>query len=298
MIVALGATPVFADVDAGTFNITQRTVAENVTERTRLIVPVDFGGQIADIGRHELAVPGLRKVENYTTPKHKILNIPVVVDAAHSVGVKTNIGFVRCYSTHAAKNMTTCEGGMVLTNDTELATEMRTLRNHGIDTTPKTRKGHRYNMDTIGFNFRMPDPLAALGLSQLKKIVEFNATRALICIQYDTAFNGEPGIVLRKGGVPTSNHLYMILLDLNILRLNRDQIFKKLRKADVGVNVHYRPVYLFRVYHRMGYEIGLCPNAEWVYERLLTLPLYPTMEQWKVEYVVSTVKSIIKGRLK
>ena len=187
---------------------------------------------------------------------------------------------------------------MVLTDDKSLASEMRTLRNHGVDSTPRTRKSHQYQMKILGFNFRLPDPLAALGISQLCKLSRFNMARALVRTQYDTAFMGEPGIILRKGSVPTSNHLYMILLDLDALKYDRDQIFKKLRKADVGVNVHYRPVYLFRAYRHMGYKPGLCPNAEWVYERLLTLPLYPTMEQWKVEYVISTVKSVVKGCLK
>jgi dTDP-4-amino-4,6-dideoxygalactose transaminase len=298
MIVAVGATPVFADVDAGTFNITQRTVAEKVTGRTRAIVPVDLGGAIADTGKNVKPPAGLCYADRSSAPRHRVSGIPVVVDAAHSAGIAASVGVMRCYSTHASKNMTTCEGGMVLTDDKSLASEMRTLRNHGVDSTPRTRKSHQYQMKILGFNFRLPDPLAALGISQLCKLSRFNMARALVRTQYDTAFMGEPGIILRKGSVPTSNHLYMILLDLDALKYDRDQIFKKLRKADVGVNVHYRPVYLFRAYHHMGYKPGLCPNAEWVYERLLTLPLYPTMEQWKVEYVISTVKSVVKGYLK
>ncbi len=297
MMLAVGATPVFADVDADTFNINYHTVRSKISERTQLIVPMDFGGQLVNMGYETGAVPGLMH-EVAPDIRHRIDSIPVVVDAAHSVGVVSNIGVMRCYSTHAAKNMTTCEGGMVLTNDAHDATRMRTLRNHGIDTTPRTRKSYGYAMKEIGFNFRMPDPLAALGLSQLLKLRELNAIRARIRTQYDNEFRGEPGIILRKGDEPSSNHLYMILLDLDALRRDRNHIFKQLREANVGVNVHYRPVYLFKAYRRRGYEPGMCPNAEWVYERLLTLPMYPTMEQWKVEYVISTVKSIVKDGLK
>ncbi len=291
MIVAVGARPVFADVDAGTFNINYQTVIESATKRTQLIVPVDFGGQLANVGRPRYIEP--------TSAQDGILpQIPVVVDAAHSVGVPTDVGVIRCYSTHAAKNMTTCEGGMVLTNDGERADHIRSLRNHGINSDYRARKSHRYSMDTIGFNFRLPDPLAALGISQLSKLSQFNTQRGVIRAQYDTAFNGEPGIILRKGAVPSSNHLYVILLDLNVLKYDRDYVFRKLRKANVGVNVHYKPVYLFRPYRRMGFQPGLCPNAEWVYERVMTLPMYPTMEVWQVEYVISTVKSVIGGCLK
>ena len=299
MIVAVGATPVFADVDAGSLNITQNTVAEKVTDMTRLIVPVDFGGQIADVRCLDRAVMGLQRGKVGSAPRHKLRNIPVVVDAAHSVGVAaTNIGVIRCYSTHAAKNMTTCEGGMILTNDDGIAGYARMLRNHGIDSDYHTRTSHAYSMQTLGFNFRLPDPLAALGLSQLRKLGEFNARREYIRAQYDGAFNGELGITLRKGGMPSSNHLYVVLLDLDALRYDRDHIFQLLRDAVVGVNVHYRPVYLFKPYARMGFQPGLCPNAEWAYARLLTLPLYPGMEQWQVEYVISTVKSIISAALK
>jgi perosamine synthetase len=298
MIVALGGRPVFADVDARTLNITQRTVAEKVTSRTKLIVPVDYGGQLSNVHEHIKVPVGLRRQTPRTGAGYRVSNIPIVVDAAHSVGVRSGIGIIRCYSTHAAKNMTTCEGGMVLTNDSELAQCVRTLRNHGMDSTPTTRKGHVYDIETIGFNFRMPDPLAALGLSQLRKVREFNTTRALIRTQYDTAFLGEPGIILRGGETPTANHLYVIMLDLGLLVCDRDEIFEQLRAAGVGVNVHYRPVYLFRAYRRMGYEPGLCPNAEWAYERLLTLPLYPTMTQQDTEHVIKTVKQTIRGSVK
>lgn len=286
MIIAVGARPVFADVDASTFNINYRTVVEMVTKRTRLIVPVDFGGQLANVGRPRCIEP--TSVQDGVLPQ-----IPIVVDAAHSVGVSTDIGVIRCYSTHAAKNMTTGEGGMVLTNDSDMAEYMQTLRNHGIDSDYRTRKSYRYSMECLGFNFRMPDILAALGISQLRKLNEFNKQRALIRAQYDNAFNGEPGLILRKGGVPSSNHLYVILLDLDKLKRDRDDIYRKLRSTSVGVNVHYKPVYMFRYYRRNGFESVSCPNAEWVYERALTLPLYPTMTQEQVEYVISTVKNVV-----
>jgi dTDP-4-amino-4,6-dideoxygalactose transaminase len=187
---------------------------------------------------------------------------------------------------------------MALTNDAELAERMRILRNHGIDSTPRTRKGHKYSMGTFGFNFRMPDPLAALGISQLKKVGQFNAVRAGIKAQYDAEFNGDTGIMLRKSYTPSSNHLYVIMLDLDALRFDRDHIFCLLRGAGIGVNVHYKPVYLLDAYKYLGYSEGLCPNAEWAYDRLITLPLYPNMRQDEIEYVIEIVKDTVKGCLK
>jgi perosamine synthetase len=280
MIVASGAMPVFADVERSTLCIGVDTIAKVTTNYTKLVVPVELCGR--SFSELELCKYG---------------RVPVVVDAAHSAGVVSRFGDIRCYSTHAAKNMTTCEGGIAITDDKELADRMKVLRNHGITSTPRERESHGYEMTRIGFNFRMPDPLAALGLSQLRWLTEFNAVRAKICEQYNRELCGRPGLITL---VPSqsSNHLYIVLLDIDILRCDRDCVFYLMRKAGIGVNVHYRPVYRFEAYQDLGYGGGLCPNAEWAYDRMLSLPVYPGMEQWKVEYVVSTLLSIVKDNLK
>lgn len=286
MIVACGAKPIFADVDAATGCITYFTVRDALTGRTKLVMPVDYAGNIASVRRPRYVYP-----DSVACTWDE--RIPVVVDAAQSAGVAAPSGVIRCYSTHAAKNMTTCEGGVAVTDNAELAEHMRWIRNHGVTTAAAERTSHAYDAVALGFNFRMPDPLAALGISQLRRLEAFNRRRAEVAAAYDTAFNGETGVV-KRAVTASSNHLYVLTLDLGNLRVDRDAVYGELRRRGVGVNVHFKPVYLHSYYQGLGYQQGLCPNAEWLYARILSLPLYPSLSDADVAYVIDTVKAVLR----
>lgn len=297
MILMAGGTPVFADVDAQSFNLTRHSVKSRITPETKAVVPVDFGGMLSNV--RELRGGWHEKAGRPSAATRVVGDMPIVTDAAHSVGVRVSGArpVMRCYSTHAAKNMTTCEGGMVLVDDVGVARRLRRLRSHGIEGSYLGRRSHQYHMAEVGFNFRMPDPLAALGLHQLSSLGEWNCRRRVIRNTYNAAFRGMHGVMVRNYDAPTSDHLYVIGLNLDVIGRTRDHVFVELRQRGIGVQVHYKPVYWFRPYRKLGYARGLCPNAEWVYERVLTLPCYPAMMDEDVERVVEAVGETIRGCL-
>jgi perosamine synthetase len=285
-----GGTPVFADVEPDTLLIDPASVEQKITSRTRAIVAVDYGGQPADYEalRALAAERGIR----------------LVADACHAPGATYKgrkvgtIADLSTFSFHPVKHLTTCEGGMVLTDDIEMAARMRRFRNHGIDSDHRSREKagtFAYDMVELGYNYRLPDIQCALGMTQLKRLPQWVSQRQAIATRYDRMF-ADVSFVRPLAARPdrtNAYHLYVIRLDLDQLKVDRRRIFDHLKATGVGANVHYAPVYHHSFYReRFGYLPGLCPHAEAVYQEILTLPMFPALSEADQDYVVSAVSGL------
>ena len=278
-----GAKPVFADVEPDTLLIDPASVAARITPRTRAIVAVDYAGQPADYDAlHALA---------------KSRDLRIVGDACHAPGATYKgraagtLGDISCFSFHPVKHLTTCEGGMAVTDDPDMAAHMRRFRNHGIDSDHRSREAsgaHAYDMAELGFNYRLPDVQCALGLAQLKRLSGWVAARQKIAQLYDEALAGLAEVVPLKAHADRTNahHLYVVRLMDGI---DRDRVFARLRADGIGANVHYAPVYLHSHYAKLGYKPGLCPAAEAASRQILTLPMFPAMTKADVSRVVGAL---------
>lgn len=283
--------PVFCDIEPETMNIDPDLIEGLITEKTRAIIAVDFAGQLADYG----------KLMEIASHNHLIL----IADAAHSIGLEQVGGLadLTACSFHPVKNMTTGEGGAVLTNNRNFARRARRFRNHGINIEYQDRIGYEYDIVELGYNYRITDIQCALGLSQIKKVKKWIARRQELAKIYDDAFKD-----LSKYFIPLTQecpggyHLYVILLDLENLDADRDQIFMEIKSENIGVNVHYRPIYLLEHYQKNCPWVlttpGLCPIAENVYERIITIPLFPTMTSEQQQRVIKTVRDVIVSHIK
>ncbi len=281
----LGGTVVFADIDANTYNIDPSEVRRKITSNTKAIIPVDFTGQPADMETiMEIA------------SEH---NLVVIEDSAHSLGAEykgDKVGTqadMTMFSFHPVKPITTAEGGIIVTNNEEYYRKLQLFRSHGIEQTEYSveQGGWYYEMTDLGYNYRMTDLQAALGLSQMTKIDSFIQQRREIAAFYTEAFQDIEGVIVPKQLEETNSgwHLYMIQLE----RASRKQIFEQMRSLNIGVHVHYIPVYWHPYYQQLGYERGLCPNAENWYERALTLPIHPSMTTENLSIIVSNIKELL-----
>jgi dTDP-4-amino-4,6-dideoxygalactose transaminase len=282
-----GGVPVFADVDRDTLLIDPASVASKITSRTRAIVAVDYAGQPADYDiLHELG---------------RGRNIALIADACHSPGATYKgrgvgtLGDISCFSFHPVKHLTTCEGGMALTEDAVMAAHMRRFRNHGIDSDHRSREKsgtHIYDMGELGYNYRLPDVQCALGLAQLTRLASWVTARQRIAGLYDKALAEMPKVTPLTVHTDRTHayHLYVIKLEDGI---DRDLVLARMKAEGIGANVHYAPVYLHSFYRQRGYDVGIAPVAELVSNRLLTLPLFPAMTRADIDRVVAALKKAI-----
>ena len=290
----LGARPVFCDVEEDTGNINVRILEERITNRTKLVVPVHYAGHSCD----------MEKIKEIAD-KYGLF---VIEDACHALDARyknSKIGSCKysdatVFSFHPVKHITTGEGGAVLTNREDIYEKLLMFRSHGI--TKDERKfinkkdGYwYYEMQILGFNYRMTDVQAALGISQLKKLDKFVKRRRRFAEIYNRVFEDNPyfDIPAEKDYAYHSYHLYPIRLKDNY-KNKRREIFQLLRKKRIGVQVHYIPVYWHPYYQQMGYRKGECPTAEEFYKKEITLPLYPAMTREDVEYVIKAVFEVFK----
>ena len=293
-ILYCGAKPVFCDIEESTMNIDVDKIEELITDKTRGIVFVDFAGQPCDFHR-------LKEIkEKY--------NLVLIEDAAHSIGCQINkcptkpfvgsFADLTTFSFHPVKNITTCEGGMIMTNNEEYYNQMKSFRSHGISIDYKQREkngSHYYEMTQLGYNYRIPDLLCALGSNQLKRLPQWIKKRQEIAKRYDDAFAElseyfEP----LEQKYESAYHIYVIKLKSENLKVSRDEIFKALKAEGLGVNVHYMPIHLHPYYkNNSGTEEGLCPVAENVYKRIITLPIFPTMTEGDIEDVIGIFKKVV-----
>jgi perosamine synthetase len=286
-----GATPVFADVSEDTLNLDPEQIAKTISPKTRVLLPVDYAGHPADL-----------------TPILEIARrrgLIVIEDACHALGAEYggrrvgSIADMTVFSFHPVKHIATGEGGMVATNDPQLAETLRRFRNHGISSEARQRQSAgqwQYEMVLLGFNYRLPDIGCALGIQQLRKLDANLARRREIAARYTAAFREIPGVIppAVRTGVNPAWHLYPIRLDLEKLTVDRGQVFRALRAENIGVNVHYIPVHLHPYYcERFGYKGGEFAVAEDSYARLLSLPMFHGMSDQDVEDVIRAMTKVI-----
>lgn len=279
-----GARPVFADVRACDLLIDPVAVEAAVTGRTRAVFAVDFAGQPCDWD-------ALREIADRR-------GLALLDDAAHALGAEYRdrriggIADLTTFSFHPVKHITTGEGGMIATADAALAASMRSLRNHGITVDHRQREAAGswfYEIDRLGFNYRITDIQCALGSAQLRRLPEWLARRREIAARYDAAFAGVDGVspLCVAPDVAHAYHLYVVRLADGI---DRAGVFEAMREAGVGVNVHYIPVHLHPYYRRKwGTHSGMCPVAEAAYEHILSLPMYSDLRDDEVQVVIDAL---------
>lgn len=292
----LGGRPVFTDIEPDTGNIDAELIEPAITSRTKLIVPVHFAGHPAD----------LEKVAEIAK-KHKLT---VIEDACHALGAKyksATIGDCKysdmtAFSFHPVKSITTGEGGAVLTNNKEYYDKLVMFRHHGITKVDsafvnKSEDAGQwyYEMQYLGYNYRLTDIQCALGISQLKKLDKFIRQRRRIVNIYNQAFKGNPffNLPVEKSGVESAWHLYAIRLK-DAYKGMKKKIFEELRLRRLWVQVHYIPVHLQPYYQQLGYGRGLCPKAKDFYERQISIPIYQAMSDEDAEYVISNLLDVLK----
>lgn len=289
-----GARPVFADINPETYNISQASIRENITSHTKAVVAVDFTGQAVELDE-------IKDICN----EH---NLILIEDAAHSIGTKYkgkpvgSIANMTCFSFHPVKTVTAGEGGAVLTNSKDLYEKLLLFRSHAITRDPSqmvnpTGEKWYYEQVGLGFNYRITDFQAALLSSQLDKLEMFSSRRKEIVNLYNQAFSQIPEVTVQKE-IPesdTTRHLYILRFNLDKLEVSRREIFDALWAENIHCNVHYIPVYYHPYYQSLGYVKGLCPNAESLYEEIVTLPLYYSMTDDDVRDVIEAVKKIISN---
>jgi UDP-4-amino-4,6-dideoxy-N-acetyl-beta-L-altrosamine transaminase len=294
-----GASVDFVDIDPRTYNMCAKALekkliqAERQNKLPKVVVPVHLCGQSCDME----AI--YRLAQRY--------GFKIVEDASHAVGGKylvEPIGNCRysditVFSFHPVKIITTAEGGIATTNDPRLAELMSILRSHGITRTPADMTHEPdgawyYQQIELGYNYRLTELHAALGLSQLRRIDHYVAKRHALAARYDEAFSDLPLTTpWQLPGTYSALHLYVIRLRLAALRWTHRQVFDALRQAGVGVNLHYIPVHLQPWYARMGFRQGAFPEAEKYYAEAISLPIYPTMTEGQQDAVIAAVREVV-----
>jgi perosamine synthetase len=266
-------------------------VTKKITPQTTAIIAVDYAGQPCDYD-------ALWRVA-------KQYNLHLIADACHAMGGKYKdrtvgtLAELSTFSLHPVKPITSGEGGMITTDNLDIARWMRAFRNHGITSNHRVRDREEtwfYEMMDLGYNYRLSDFQCALGTSQLSKVLAWVDRRQEIARSYDQAFSEMPEVSSLKvrAGVHHAYHLYVIRLNLDLLRAGRALIFRALRAEGIGVNVHYIPVHLHPFYRRQfGTHEGQCPVAEAAYETILSLPIFPRMSPEDVDSVVVALRKVI-----
>lgn len=289
-VVYCGATPVFADIREGTLNIDPEQIQRRITPRTKAIIPVDFAGIPVD----------LEAIREIAARK----GLVVIEDAAHALGAaykKRRIGSISdmtVFSFHPVKQITTGEGGMVLTDDEKLAERLRTFRHHGL-TYRDPKSPWDCEIMELGWNYRLTDFQSALGLSQLGKMAVWLSRRRAIAARYSSAFLKMPAV--EAPAVPPdcdpSWHLYVIRLKLDLLQAGQSEILKALRSENIGVHLHYLPVPWHPYYQSLGCVRGQWPVAEATSQRIVSLPIWPGMTDGDVEDVIKAVFKVVSAYL-
>ena len=295
-----GAKVDFVDIDPKTYNLSVERLrdklihAERIGNLPKVVIPVHLCGQSCDMaGIHALS-------QQY--------GFKIIEDASHAIGGRykgESIGNCRysditIFSFHPVKIITTGEGGMALTNDEQLAKRMRLLRSHGItrddaDMTNKSDGPWYYQQIDLGFNYRITDLQAALGLSQMQRLDDFVAKRHLIAKRYHQMLSGFPVVTPWQHQDNYSGmHLYVLRLKLNELDKSHLDVFKSLRANGIGVNLHYIPVYHHPYYEKLGFRKGYCKEAEQYYGEAISLPMYPGLTEKQQELVVESLYKAIQ----
>ena len=293
-ILYCGGKPVFADIQKDTVNIDPEEIKKKISPNTKAIIPVHFAGQPCNMS-------DINKIAKENC-------LYVIEDAAHAIGSRyaddSTVGNCRysdmtVFSFHPVKTITTGEGGAITTNDKILYEKLIMLRSHGItkeeSLLTKNPGPWYYEMQMLGFNYRITDLQAALGISQLSKLDRFVKRRREIVGEYNKAFSDISWLKtpFEEKNVYSAFHLYAVLIDFEKLGLSRPQVMEKLKNSGIGTQVHYIPVYTQPYYkNNFDYKDGHCPVAEEYYKYTLSLPLYPSMSKNQVKHVISKMKGL------
>lgn len=279
MLLAVGAKPVFCDIDLSTYNIDESKIESLITKKTKAIVPVHFAGHPCDMDK-------ILKIAK----KYKLL---VIEDACHALGAEYkdkkigSIGDMTIFSFHPVKSITTGEGGAILTNNETLYKKLISLRSHGIH---KDENGFNV-MTEFGYNYRLTDLQASLGTSQLKKLDKFIRSRRKIVSLYKKGLANIKGLGLPAISEGSSWHIYVIRAENSKIRA---ALAEYLKKAGIGINFHYPSVYSHPYYRKNGYGKIKLSNEEIYQGTCITLPIYPSMTAQNVKYVSNKIKTFLK----
>ena len=289
-----GAKPVFADIDERTFNVSPKQILGKITSKTKAIIPVHYGGQPCDM--KEL----LEIAEDY--------NLHIVEDCAHSLGAKYdgkqtgNFGVMGCFSFYPTKMITTLEGGMITTNDEKIERRLRILREHGMSRNALERElgaTWRYDVIDLGYNYRLPEAQAALGISQLTGLDNGIKRRVHIASYYTKELGASDlGIAVPYRAPNRSHvfHLYTIKITESATKESgRNELFKNLALAGIQSSVHYTPLHLMSFYkHFLDKKTDTFPVADKIYEQILSLPIYPRLTKKDVHLITSRIKDFVR----
>lgn len=284
-----GGKPVFADIREDTLNIDVEEIRKKLSPKTKAILPVDFAGHPAELD------------EINTIAEER--NLIVIEDACHALGAEYrgrkigSLSNMTILSFHPVKHITTGEGGMILTDNEEFYEKLKVFRHHGIVKDDLDEGPWHYEIYDPGHNFRITDLQCALGISQLKKLDRFVNRRRDIAARYNEAFDEVEEIITptESADFKAAYHIYVIKIRFELLKAGRKEVFEALRAENIGVNVHYMPLHLHPYYQReFGYRKGDYPRAESYYERAITLPIFPKMNDEDIAGVVRAVQKVIR----
>lgn len=296
-----GAEIDFVDVDERSYNMCPRKLADKLDQAAKsgtlpkVIIPVHLTGQSCDMAAIHAAA------SRY--------GIGIIEDASHAIGGayqsqpvgNCQFSDITVFSFHPVKIVTTGEGGMAVTNDSKLAELMRLDRSHGITRDPELIQRQDappwyYEQQRLGFNYRMTDINAALGLSQLTRLAEFIDRRRVIASEYESALAGLPvNTPWQHPDTDSAWHLYVVRVDNKRAARNHRAVFERLIELGIGVNLHYMPVYLQPYYRRLGFQPGHCPHAEAYYSEAISLPMFPALDAEQQRAVVAALVAAVSA---
>ena len=291
IITLLGAEPVMVDVDRDTLMVQPAQIEAAITEKTKAIIPVHYAGAPADL-------TALREI----AARH---NIPLIEDAAHAIGTRFGDEMIgsqgtAIFSVHAIKNMTCAEGGMVVTDDDELADKVRCFKFHGlaVDAFDRQALGRKPQAEVVapGYKYNLADINAAIALVQLEKLPAMNARRQELVARYRKALQGSPLLPLTVPEYPHHHawHLFMVRVDKDLCGIDRNTMMEKLKEHGIGTGLHFRAAHTQK-YYREKYPDLRLPNTEWNSASLMTLPLFPDMQDSDVDRVVKAISDILES---
>ena len=285
-VLLTGATPVLADVDEN-LNILIPSIKKSITSRTKAIIPVHFAGKSCKI--------------NEITSIARKNTIPIIEDCAHAIGARVNskhvgtFGQAGCFSFYPTKNFTTIEGGMVVTNSKNVADFVRYARNHGITKTLVSRfssgKPWDYDVKNSGYNYRLDEIRASLGINQIKRVKKMNLLRKKAADYYNKKLGDIEGVIVPDKSIGAEHvyHLYVIRITRKY-GITRDMLFQKLLKIGIRTSVHYKPLHRFTIFKKMAKVFDSLSNSVHAYSQILSLPLYPSISKKQQDLVINNIK--------
>ena len=290
VVLQVGATPVLVDIDDETLNISTESIIKNISRKTKAIIPVHLAGTPCDMQK-------IMKIARSNSLK-------VIEDCAHGIGTSYNkkhvgnFGNAGCFSFYPTKNLTTIEGGMVITNDEKIADFIQLARNHGMSRSLMSRyssgKPWEYDIKDIGYNFRLDEIRSALGISQLRKLTILNKKRLSAFLYYNKGLKNIPGLIIpnEKNFKNNSCHLYIIRITTNA-KISRDRLFYDLQKNGIGSSVHYKPLHEFTLFRKKGISRDSLSVSKRMYKEILSLPMYPQLTRSKQDLVINSIRNAL-----